>query len=141
MASPLFVACIVGPMMHYLPGTPKQDFQRTDMSCIGPMSAELLTAQIAHNPKGMTMIAYELHEHRAKLSAEPKELGEIKPGGNPEKGRVRIYWQSADSKGPGEWSSVMPEPMAVGAIDREARQQPPKLVYPQVYDLVKANLP
>jgi hypothetical protein len=105
------------------------------------MSAELLKAQMAHNPKGMTMIAYELHEHRAKLSAEPKELGEIKPGGNPEKGRVRIYWQSADSKGPGEWSSVMPEPMAVGAIDREARQQPPKLVYPQVYDLVKANLP
>ena len=35
----------------------------------------------------------------------------------------------------------MPEPMAVNALDREARQQPPKFVKPQVYDLVKANLP
>jgi hypothetical protein len=34
----------------------------------------------------------------------------------------------------------MPEPMGVNALDREARQQPPKFVKP-VYDLVKANLP
>ena len=40
------------------------------------------------------------------------------------------HWESADGVGPGKWSSAMPEPMAVNALDREARQQPPKFVKP-----------
>ena len=104
MASPLLVACIVAPVLQAPPpGIPHASYEpRQDMSCLGPFSevflkankvntaAEFIKADIAHDPKGAPMITYELRPHTAKLSVEPKELGEIKPDGNPEKGRVRI---------------------------------------------------
>ena len=108
-----------------------------DPTASSPDWTDLFLSEWRHAGRATVLSA----KSTAKLSVEPKELGEIKPDGNPEKGRVRIHWESADGVGPGKWSSAMPEPMAVNALDREARQQPPKFVKPQVYDLVKANLP
>jgi hypothetical protein len=82
-------------------------------------------------------IVYELKPHMAPLSHQAKELGEIDPHGNPEKGRVMVSWEVVG--GDQKWTAAIPENNAADSIDRYAAERPLRFHNPVVYDLVKVS--
>ena len=154
MASPLLVVCLV----QHLTGVPTPLPPHTSpppdwMGCtqIHAITPEIAKARALRPTDVMDVtelakrygkypdnVIYELKPHMAPLSHSPKELGELDPHGNPEKGRVMLSMDAVDG-GQGYWTAAIPEDQAAALIAKHAAERPLRFHNPVVYDLVKES--